>query len=149
MVFCRGNKASVVVLITIFSIYAKASGHVVNPKNSTIYAGSISHSRLNHLSSLLGFKVRSLPFNYVGVPIFNGKPRASYLIHIIVKIKAKLSNWKASLLSFAGRVQLIKSITQHMLVHYFIVYYCPVSLTKELDRFFENIVWSSDVEKKW
>jgi hypothetical protein len=52
----------------------------------------------------LGFKVGSLPFNYLGVPIFKGKPKACYLQPIADKIKNKLSSWKASLLSIAGRV---------------------------------------------
>jgi hypothetical protein len=51
-----------------------------------------------------------MPFNYLGVPIFKGKPKACHLQPIADKIKLKLSAWKASLLSIAGRVQLVKSV---------------------------------------
>jgi hypothetical protein len=36
---------------------------------------------------LLNFKVGSLPFNYLGVPIFKGRPKACYLQPIADKIK--------------------------------------------------------------
>jgi len=48
------------------------------------------------------------------------------------KIKTKLATWKASLLSIAGRVQLIKSVVQSMLIHIIIVYDWPVSQLKEI-----------------
>jgi hypothetical protein len=54
----------------------------------------------------IGFKVGSLSFNYLGVPIFKGKPKARYFYLIADKIKAKLGAWKAFILSIAGRVQL-------------------------------------------
>jgi hypothetical protein len=70
---------------------------------------------LQSIAGLLNFKLGSLPFNYLGVPIFKGKPKASQLQPIADKINLKLSAWKASLLSIDGRVQLIKSVIQSML----------------------------------
>ncbi|MCH80985.1 RNA-directed DNA polymerase (Reverse transcriptase), partial [Trifolium medium] len=59
-----------------------------------------------------GFNVGSLPFNYLGVPVFKGRPKASYFLPLTDRIKDKLSAWKASLLSIAGRTQLVKSVIQ-------------------------------------
>ncbi|GAU21095.1 hypothetical protein TSUD_10120 [Trifolium subterraneum] len=47
-----------------------ASGQIVNANKSTIYSGSISHARLLHIAAFLGFNIGSLPFVYLGVPIF-------------------------------------------------------------------------------
>lgn len=74
---------------------------MVNPNKSTIFAGSISVSRLNQLINIIGFKHGTLPFTYLGVPIFKGKPKVRHLQPIVDKIRAKLSTWKASLLSIA------------------------------------------------
>lgn len=63
-----------------------------------------------NIVNLIGFNIGSLPVTYLGVPIFKGKLKASHLQPIADKVKAKMSAWKASLLSIAGRVQLVKSV---------------------------------------
>ncbi|MCH79772.1 RNA-directed DNA polymerase (Reverse transcriptase) [Trifolium medium] len=52
---------------------------------------------------MLGFKIDSLPFLYLGVPIFKGKPKIPYFQPYVDKIRSKHSAWKASLRSIAGR----------------------------------------------
>jgi hypothetical protein len=75
--------------------------------NPLFFSGSITHGRLNLIVAVLNFKVGALPFNYLGVPIFRGKPKSSHLQPIADKISSKLTAWKAPLLSMAGRVQLL------------------------------------------
>jgi len=71
---------------------------------------------------LLGLSIGSLPFIYLGTPIFKGKPKRIHFQPIADRVKLKLANWKASLLSIAGRVQLVKSVIQGMLIHTMNVY---------------------------
>ncbi|PNX96428.1 ribonuclease H [Trifolium pratense] len=52
----------------------------------------------------------SIPFNYLGCPIFVGKPKVIYFKAIADKIKVKLASWKGALLPIVGRVQLVKAI---------------------------------------
>jgi len=91
--------------------------------------------------------VGSFPFNYLGVPIFRGKPKSTYLQPIDDRIKLKLSSWKASLHSIAGRVQLVKSVIQGMLIHSISVYSWPASLLKDIEKCIRNFIWSGDIEK--
>lgn len=70
----------------------------------------MSASRLNILSEMSDFKIGSAPVVYLGVPIFRGKPKAVFLRPIADKVINKLLAWKGSLLSFARRVKLVKSI---------------------------------------
>jgi len=79
MVFCKAKSSSIQALKDLFQRYAAVSGQLVNPAKSTLYAGSISHTRVNQISAQIGFKIGSLPFNYLGVPIFKGKPKAIHL----------------------------------------------------------------------
>jgi len=59
----------------------------------------------------------------------------------------KLTKWKASLLSIAGRVQLVKLVIQGMLIHAMCVYSWPVSLLREMERWIKNFIWSCDIHK--
>jgi hypothetical protein len=60
----------------------------------------------------------------------------------------KLAAWKASLLSMAGRVQLIKSVAQSMLLDCLSIYSWPVSLIKDMEKWMRNFLWSGDINKK-
>jgi hypothetical protein len=148
MLFCKATSSNIQVLSSLFQRYAEASGQHVNPNKSFIFAGSVAHSRLNSIADSLGFNVGSLPFDYLGVPIFKGKPKKIHLQPIADKVKSKLAGWKASLLSMAGRVQLIKSVIQGMLVHSFSVYSWPTSLIKDLEKWMRNFIWSGDVTQR-
>lgn len=59
-----------------------------------------------------------------------------------------MSAWKASLLSIAGRVQLVKSIIQSMLIHTLSVYDWPMPLIKDLEKSIRNFIWSGSIDKR-
>ncbi|GAU50883.1 hypothetical protein TSUD_411120 [Trifolium subterraneum] len=144
MLFCKGTSTNINVLSSFFDRYAQISGQHINPQKSTIFAGSISHVRITSIANSLGFCIGSLPFNYLGVPIFKAKPKALYFQPIVDKVKLKLASWKASLLTYAGRIQLVKSVIHSMLVYSITTYSWPVSIIKELESYIRNFIWSGD-----
>jgi len=78
----------------LFNTYALASGPFINPSKSTVFYGSISPAKIDHITDSIGFNKGSLPFTYLWVPVFKGKPKKSHLRPIADKIKSKLSAWK-------------------------------------------------------
>jgi len=99
----------------------------------------------NMLAQLSGFTLGSIPFQYLGCLIFQGKPKYIYFQPIVDRIKVKLATWKGVLLSIMGRVQLVKSIVHGMLVYSFHIYRWPIRLVKMLDCWIKNFVWSGDI----
>lgn len=96
----------------------------------------------------LGFNAGQLPFVYLGVPLFKGKPKKCHLQPIADKIRLKLASWKGSLLSIMGRIQLVKSIIHGMLSYSFHVYAWPIALLKLIDKWIKNFIWSGDIHTK-
>lgn len=117
-------------------------------RKSFIFSGGINHNRLLNIVNFLGFSIGALPFTYLGVPIFKGKPKACYFQSIADKVKIKLASWKASLLSMAGRVQLVKSVIQSMFIHSMTVYSWPTKLLRDLEKWIKNFIWSGDPNKR-
>lgn len=148
MIFCKGTSSNINVLKNVFLKYGEASGQFVNPQKSSIYAGSITNHRLNQIAQNLGFTIGTLPFQYLGVPIFKGKPKYIYFNSIADRVKCKLAAWKASLLSMAGRVQLIRSVIQSMLLHCLTIYSWPARLLKDLEKWMRNFIWSGDINHR-
>jgi len=85
---------------------------------------------------------------FLGVPIFRGKLKVIHLQPVADKIVMKLSAWKASLLSMAIRVQLVRFVIQSMLTYSISLYSWPVSLIKELEKNIRNFIWSGNREKR-
>jgi hypothetical protein len=105
MVFCSGKLSCIQALKNLFVRYANCSGQIINAAKSTIYSGGISQPRLNNIVNNNGFNVGSFPFNYLGVPIFKGKPKARFFYPIADKIKKQVvslesfssfHSWKSS-----------------------------------------------------
>lgn len=148
-IFCRGTRQNLLSLLNLFQKYGEASGHVINLSKSSVFTGvAISLRRRSSIAELLGFAVGKLPFIYLGTPIFKGKPRVTYLQQYADRIKIKLASWKASLLSIAGRDELVKSVIYGMMLHCFLVYSWPSSLLKKVEAWIRDFVWAGDVNQK-
>jgi hypothetical protein len=148
MIYCKGNLPGLIALKDLFTVYALESGQIINASKSTIYSGSISPRRLELIVQVLNFNIGSLPFNYLGVPIFKGKPKAIHLQPIADRVKLKLAAWKASLLSIAGRTQLVRSVIQSMLTYSITIYSWHVSLLKDIEKCVRNFIWSGEIDKR-
>ncbi|KAM2909038.1 hypothetical protein COP2_048488 [Malus domestica] len=147
-IFCRGNVRSLRSLRNFLDKYGCASGQLVNASKSTFYLGSSSVHRKAHVSRHLGFRLGVVPFTYLGVPIFRGKPKRIHFQALVDKAKARLLGWKGKLLSMAGRFQLVQSVYQSLLLHSFSVYQLPSCVLKHLSACARNFIWSGDLSSQ-
>ena len=58
----------------------------------------------------LGYKMKELPFKYLGVPLSTKKMSVMQWYPLIEKIMARINSWTARKLSYAGRTQLIQTV---------------------------------------
>lgn len=138
MVFLHDNLRHLQVLMRFMEEYACNPGQEVNKDKSLLFLGKYAIPWQANIQCVLGINVGSLPFNYLGVPIFLGRPKSDYFLPIADKVRSKLSSWKGLQLSHAGRLQLIDSVIQSMLVYSFQVYAWPKSLVRKIQRWTHN-----------
>lgn len=146
--FCRQTKKNIVNLIDLFCSYGEVLGQLIGPKKCQFFHGSLSTQRLRVIKYMLGFSMVSLPFIYLGVPLFLGKPRVCHFRPFVGRLKAKLHSWKGSMLSVMGRIQLVKSVINGMLLYSFNIYLWPRSLLKEIGRYTRNFIWTNDITRQ-
>ncbi|GKA05339.1 putative RNA-directed DNA polymerase, eukaryota, reverse transcriptase zinc-binding domain protein [Tanacetum coccineum] len=97
-------------IIRIFKVFFLASGLKINIHKSNIYGVGVSPEDVNLMASATGCSAGSFPFTYLGLPIgSNMSPTANWKL-LIDKFHSKLSSWKANLLSYGGRLTLLKSV---------------------------------------
>ncbi|KAL6209869.1 hypothetical protein ACLB2K_020808 [Fragaria x ananassa] len=103
MVFLQGRKKHLRALMHFLDEYALNSGQVLSKEKSTFFIGSSHACRQEEIQNVLGIDRGSLPFKYLGVPIFIGRPKPEFLLPIAAdKVRCKLNSWKGSLLSQAS-----------------------------------------------
>lgn len=104
LIFCKGTLANVRNLMHLFDCYGKYSEQIVNANKSKFYSGNLSLSRNHTINAITGFNHGTIPFTYLGIPLFKGKPKSIYFRPIVDKIIYKLNAWKGRLLTIMGRV---------------------------------------------
>lgn len=79
MIFSRASRKSLSNLLKLFSSYEQASGHVISKDKSKFFVGNMSQVRKRSVSDLLDFSVGLVPFIYLGIPFFKGKPKRMHM----------------------------------------------------------------------
>ncbi|GMQ04388.1 hypothetical protein CsSME_00049821 [Camellia sinensis var. sinensis] len=96
-------------------------------------------------ASRLNCKCQKLPLKYLGMPLGANPPRRATWKPVMEKFRKKLSGWKRMLLSFAGRVTLIKSVLSSSPVYYLSL---PSSVGKEIDKIQATFLLGDSEAKK-
>lgn len=110
IIFTRGHTSSVTLVKNVLSEFELVSGLQINPTKSNLFICGVSQQDKESLLSILGFRERTLPFRYLGLPIHCKNFRVTDFHEFIGKISSKIQSWAAKSLSYAGRVVLIKSV---------------------------------------
>ena len=88
----------------------------------------------NWIASHLGLPLEQLPVKHLGVPLLSKRLSASSCSPLLEAIKTRLQSWKAKLLSFAGRIVLIKSVLSSMHLYWTSVFILPASILQAIDH---------------
>ncbi|XP_057771151.1 uncharacterized protein LOC130990949 [Salvia miltiorrhiza] len=149
IIFCKATVRNARKVQDILNYYGSISGqHCSQDKSNLFFARRVPTDRRRAIRRELGFSIGSLPMNYLGVPIFVGRPKASYFMPIFDKIVNKFARWKGRQLSMAGRLCLVQSVIQSSIVHSMMVYKWPKTLLNSLDRKCRNFVWTGSIDLK-
>ncbi|KAL0295338.1 UNVERIFIED_CONTAM: hypothetical protein Scaly_3105900 [Sesamum calycinum] len=113
--FDRADIPSIKLLTETLSEFATFSGLKVNPSKSQIIFSRAVQQR-QQLLDCVGFQEGSLPIKYLGIPLTSSRLTLADCRPLIDKVDTRLAGWNHQHLSYAGRLQLIKSVlsTLHM-----------------------------------
>ncbi|XP_022007607.1 uncharacterized protein LOC110906845 [Helianthus annuus] len=104
----------------VLRIFHMMSGLKVNHNKSFLYGIGLNDEEIGNMASVLNCKAGHLPFTYLGLKVGANMNRVVNWKEVIDKFNKRLSNWKAKLLSFAGRITLVKSVLGSLPNYFFI-----------------------------
>jgi hypothetical protein len=78
---------------------------------------------------------------YFGLPIGGDPRRLSFWEPIVTRIRLRLSRWKNRLLSFGGRLVLLKSVLTSLPVYALSFFKPPSGIISSLESLLSNFFW--------
>ena len=133
LLFCGGSMASVELLHNSLQKFYSLSGLLPNEGKSNVFVAGRHPRFLEKVRNLFQFQVGELPMRYLGVPLISTKLTASNCKPLVDRILSRVSSWTARFLSFAGRLQLIKSVLYGIQSFWNGLFILPKDITRHIE----------------
>ncbi|KAK4381920.1 hypothetical protein Sango_2921200 [Sesamum angolense] len=119
--------------------YTLGSTH--QPQKSQLIISKAASGLRESLLAALGFQEGHLPVRYLGLPLIQHGFRLQIVNHCFRRLTAVLKGGEGVQLSFAGRVQLIKSVLTSFEVYWAMAFILPKGIIKEMIKRFRTFLW--------
>ncbi|XP_057540688.1 uncharacterized protein LOC130818538 [Amaranthus tricolor] len=117
--------------------------NLIEAANHALYLGvRMTSSGARETATIMGCSHSSCPFTYLGFPLGDHMNRRSAWKPVIEKIQNRLASWKATILSRADRLTLIKSVLHCLPVYYMSIFKMPKSIAKEIVSLQRKFFWN-------
>ncbi|XP_075499775.1 uncharacterized protein LOC142538314 [Primulina tabacum] len=117
------------------------AGLKINALKSNIYMGSIEGSLRQDILDITGFTPGILPFRYLGIPLAAKRLCASDYGKLVDNISTKVSAWPRHSLSYAGKLELIRSVIQGVECFWLSILPVPNCVLDSIHAICRKFVW--------
>nr|TKS17240.1 hypothetical protein D5086_0000020710 [Populus alba] len=141
MLFCRADIDSIQVLKRSLDNFSQLSGLHINLDKSSLYLSGIDANRRSTIVGMLGIQKATLPVRYLGVPLISTRLTHTDCIPLMERIIARIKLWTSTSLTYAGRLQLIKSVLFSIQVYWSSIFILPSATIKKIERTLTAFLW--------
>ncbi|XP_022010006.1 uncharacterized protein LOC110909253 [Helianthus annuus] len=117
------------------------SGLKVNFHKSRLFGIGVEDREVAGMANVLNRDKGNLPCVHLGLSIGENLNLCKAWKPIIDKFSAKLSSWKANLLSFGGRLTLVNAVLTSIPLYYLSIFKAPITVINKLDRIRHSFLW--------
>lgn len=117
----------------ILLIFEQVSALKVSFHKSLITGVNVSDSWLYEAVMVLNYRVGTLPFVYLGLPIGRDSLKMEFWRLLLNNITSRLSNWKSKFRSFGGRLILLKSVMSSLPVYFLSFFKAPTGIISSIE----------------
>lgn len=90
--------------------FSELTGLEMNLQKDSLLLGCVSNSKANLLSSEVGVSLEELHIKYLGLPLRSIRFNVKDCLLLLENIANRIQLWQPILLSYAGHLELIKSV---------------------------------------
>ncbi|KAK4384511.1 Retrovirus-related Pol polyprotein from type-2 retrotransposable element R2DM [Sesamum angolense] len=141
LLFCKADVRSVCLFGRGLDTFATLSGLHTNPQKSQLIISKAASRLCDSLLATLGFQEGHLPVRYLDLPLISALLSVADCQPLLQKIDSRIKGWEGVQLSFAGRVQLIKSVLISFEVYWAMAFILPKGIINEMIKRLERYLF--------
>lgn len=149
LLFCHGDHRSASILKLCLDKFSRISGLHINADKSLCFLSNVSNEQTALITSCLGFQMGSYPAKFLGVPLITSKLSLADCYPLLERIKCKMSSWTKKFLSYAGRLQLIKSVIFAIQAYWSAQFILPAAALKNIQSSMCRFLWKGPSLQKY
>ncbi|KAL4367510.1 hypothetical protein GQ457_05G003450 [Hibiscus cannabinus] len=143
LLFCDDSLSQLKNVIRILRGFEIASGLKLNLEKSRLLGINVENDTVVRWASLLHCQSDNFPCQYLGLPLGAAKNSTQLWQPVVEIFKKKLTGWKSKMLSFGGRITLVKSVLSSLPVYYSSIFPMPSSISSLLAQLTARFLWGS------
>ncbi|KAH0709403.1 hypothetical protein KY284_010830 [Solanum tuberosum] len=149
IIFTSTTRRSLQLIMKTLSTYEVVSDQCVNKEKSHfMIPTNATMETIERINEITGFSQQDNPITYLGCPLYIGGQRIIYYSDLVAKVVKRISGWQSRILSFWGRVTLIKHVLQSIPIHTMASISPPKATLNYIKRVTTDFFWGWDKEKK-
>jgi mannosylglycoprotein endo-beta-mannosidase len=141
MMFCHADVDSISMLKASLDRFSSLSGLYINLAKSSLYLSSIDGRLRSCIADNIGIQETMLPVRYLGVPLISTRLTHTDCIPLVERIIARIKLWTSSSLTYAGRLQLIKSVLFSIQVYWSSIFILPYATINKIESILTAFLW--------
>lgn len=138
--FKKASQKELFCLKALLHTFTQDTGLKINYHKSIIYPLNIPEEKVNNLALLLGYKVGTMPFTYLGLPMGTTRPRVVDMAPLVDRVERRLIA-SAAFLPYGGRLTMINSVLYAIPTYYMCSLKLPKTVIDAIDTARRNYLW--------
>ena len=144
LIFSKGTVSSLKTIDNLLDQLANITGLTINKEKSRICFSKGCPSK-EELKAVIGVEEGKLPMKYLGIPLSANYLKAKNFPRLVDRCKEWIEGWMANSLSFAGRVELIKTVLLGTMQFWIQSFKLPISIIKTLKCMLGKFLWRGEM----
>ncbi|GJV35267.1 putative RNA-directed DNA polymerase [Tanacetum coccineum] len=140
-IFTRGDVDSARLIMEALGEFQKCSGLVPSIPKSKVYFCNVRNQIKTEILGIMPFTQGELPVKYLGVPLISSRLLNRDCKILVEKVVNKVGDWKNKSLSYAGRLQLCRSVLSSMHVYWAAVLVIPIGIIHDIEQLMRGFLW--------
>lgn len=147
LIFMDGSIESLQAVLQVLREFELRSGLAISIQKSSFFSSGLTDDECNLIRFTTGLPQGSLPVRYLGVPLCSRKLTLQNCESLIQQVKRKFSSWSVRSLSFAGRLQLIKTVIAGITNFWCSSFVLPSACVKRINSLCGVFLWKGNIEE--
>ncbi|XP_039030893.1 uncharacterized protein LOC120165445 [Hibiscus syriacus] len=144
ILFLETNLDSLRNVKMILRLFELASGLSLNLSKTKLYGINLEENRVVLWAGIIICYWDKFPSMYLGLPLGHARNSSEIWQPVVNKFLTHLDGWKGKLLSFGGRLTLVKYVLSNLSIYYLSVFQMSKSVASKLTRIVATFLWGPD-----